>query len=63
VPLERLFLETDAPFLPPEGLRGQRNEPASVARLAEEIAGIKGLSPEEIAGATTKNAKEFFGLP
>lgn len=61
-PLERLMLETDAPFLPPEGLRGKRNEPRFVKFLAEELAGIKGMGVEEIARVTTQNAKNFFRL-
>jgi TatD DNase family protein len=61
-PLDRLMLETDAPFLPPEGLRGRRNEPVNVKLLAEEIARIKGIGLEEIARITTENATEFFGL-
>jgi TatD DNase family protein len=61
-PLERLMLETDAPFLPPEGLRGRRNEPIYVKLLAEEIARIKGISLEEVAKVTTENAKRFFSL-
>ncbi|MBU1125783.1 MAG: TatD family hydrolase [Candidatus Omnitrophica bacterium] len=61
-PLQRLFLETDAPFLSPEGLRGRRNEPASVRRLAEEIARIKKVSFEEVAQVTTANAKAFFHI-
>lgn len=61
-PLERLMLETDAPYLPPEGLRGKRNEPLYVGRLAEEIAGIKQLKLEEIAEVTTANARVFFKL-
>jgi len=62
VPMERLFLETDAPFLPPENLRGKRNEPAYVKMLGEEIAKIKGISFEQVAEATTANAKEFFQI-
>lgn len=62
MPLERLFLETDAPFLSPEGFRGKRNEPLQVKLLAEEVARIKGISLEEVAGATTDNAKTFFDL-
>jgi len=62
-PLERLLLETDAPFLPPHDLRGERNEPASVLDLAKEISRIKQISPEEVAGKTTQNAKAFFNLP
>lgn len=62
-PLDRLMLETDAPFLAPEGLRGKRNEPMYVKSLAEEIARIKGISIEEVAKVTTETAKKFFNLP
>jgi TatD DNase family protein len=62
VPLKRLMLETDAPFLPPEGLRGKRNEPGYVKFLAEEIAKIKEINLEEVARITTQNAKDFFHL-
>jgi TatD DNase family protein len=61
-PLERLLLETDAPFLSPEGFRGKRNEPMYVKILAEEIARIKEISLEEVTSATTNNAKDFFHL-
>lgn len=61
-PLEKLLLETDAPFLPPEGLRGARNEPIYVKVLAEEIARIKATNIEEVAKITTENAKTFFAL-
>lgn len=61
-PLERMFLETDAPYLSPEGLRGKRNEPASVKYVAEEISRVKGLSLEKIAAVTTQNAKSFFKI-
>lgn len=61
-PLERLMLETDAPFLSPEGLRGKRNEPLYVKNLAQEISRIKEVSIEEIARITTENAKNFFKL-
>jgi len=63
VPPDRLLLETDAPFLPPEGLRGKRNEPFQVKLLAEVIAGIKQVSMQEVARFTTVNAKNFFKLP
>ncbi|MDD5348332.1 MAG: TatD family hydrolase [Candidatus Omnitrophica bacterium] len=62
VPLERMCLETDAPYLSPEGFRGKRNEPSFVRLLAEEVARIRGTSVEEIARATTENAKTFFNL-
>lgn len=62
VPLDRLLLETDAPFLPPQELRGRRNEPLFVKNLAQEIALIKETAFENIAEATTANAKQFFSL-
>ena len=61
-PIERLLLETDAPFLAPQVFRGKRNEPSYVKYLAEEIAKIKGLSLEEVARITTDNARNLFGL-
>jgi len=61
-PIERLLLETDAPFLAPQVFRGKRNEPNYVKYLAEEIARIKGLSLEEVARITTDNAKRLFAL-
>jgi TatD DNase family protein len=62
-PLERLMLETDAPFLSPEGFRGRRNEPLYVKHLAAEIGRIKGIPVTEVEQATTQNAKVFFRLP
>ena len=61
-PLNRLLLETDAPFLPPEGFRGKRNEPLYVKHLAQEISSIKEINLEEAAKVTTENAKIFFDL-
>ena len=61
-PLERIFLETDAPFLAPQQFRGKRNEPMYLKLLAEEIARIKGIQAEEVARVTTENAKKFFKL-
>lgn len=61
-PLERLLLETDAPFLAPQELRGRRNEPAFVKLLAQEIAKLKAISLDEVASVTTANAKQFFNL-
>jgi TatD DNase family protein len=61
-PLDRFFLETDAPYLSPEGLRGRRNEPANIRILAEEVARIKQISFEEVAKVTTESAKAFFNL-
>ena len=63
LPLERLLVETDAPLLAPEGLRGQRNEPAWVGRVGEALARVQGRAPEEVATATTRNARRLFRLP
>lgn len=62
LPLDRVILETDSPFLSPQGKRGQRNEPAFVKEIAETIAGIKGVSLEKIARQTTINAKQIFAF-
>ncbi|MFB4161961.1 TatD family hydrolase [Geomicrobium sp. JSM 1781026] len=62
VPLDRLLIETDCPFLAPHPYRGKRNEPAHVALVAEKIAELKGVTVEEIAEITTANAKRLFGL-
>jgi len=62
IPLEHLMIETDAPYLAPHPYRGKRNEPALVPLVAEEIARLKGLTIEEIAQATTANAKKFFRI-
>lgn len=61
-PLDKLMLETDAPYLSPEGFRGKRNEPLQIKLLAEAVSQIKGVSFEEIADKTTNNAKGFFKL-
>lgn len=63
VPVEKMLIETDSPFLAPEPFRGKRNEPAFVKRVAETIAEIKSLSLEDVARITTLNAKRFFKLP
>ncbi len=62
VPLERLMLETDCPFLSPEPKRGRRNEPAYVRYIAEKLAEIKGVTPAQIATATTASAHRLFAL-
>lgn len=62
IPLENLLIETDAPYLAPHPYRGKRNEPALVTLVAEEIARLKGISIEEVAEVTTKNAELFFGI-
>jgi len=62
MPLERLLLETDCPYLTPVPFRGKRNEPAYVEYVAEKVAELRGISFDEIAEATTKNAKELFKI-
>lgn len=62
IPLDKLLVETDCPYLTPEPNRGKRNEPAYVKYVAGEIAEIKGISFEELAKATNNNTKELFGI-
>ena len=62
VPLERIFVETDSPYLTPVPHRGKRNEPAYVRCVAEMIANVKGVTIEEVARATTQNVRELFGI-
>jgi len=62
VPLDSLLVETDAPWLAPAPHRGKRNEPAWVSLTAQTLAGLKSLSAEEIAQATTKNFSRLFDL-
>ena len=62
VPLERVVLETDAPFLAPQSRRGQRNEPAYLPELVETWAKLKDLTPEDVARVTSVNAYHLFGI-
>jgi len=62
IPDERLLLETDAPYLPPQKHRGQRNEPAWVSMVADAVAQIKGMSVSQLAEITTTNARRLFRL-
>lgn len=62
VPMERLLLETDAPFLAPEQFRGKRNEPAYITYLADELAKLKGLTSEDIARVTSFNCTNLFAI-
>ncbi|MGW6666281.1 MULTISPECIES: TatD family hydrolase [Peribacillus] len=62
VPLDRLLIETDCPYLAPHPYRGKRNEPSYVKLVAEQIAQIKQLTIEEVSQVTTENAKKLFGI-
>jgi TatD DNase family protein len=62
IPLDRLILETDCPFLSPQPVRGKRNEPAYLVYTAEAIAELKGLPVEEVAEQTTKTFFRFFEI-
>jgi TatD DNase family protein len=62
VPLDRLVLETDSPFLTPVPLRGQRNEPANVVHTAHFLAKLRGEALEDVESATTSNAERLFGI-
>ena len=62
VPLDRLLVETDSPYLAPVPFRGKRNEPAYVVESARQLAAVKGLTPEELADVTTENARRLFRL-
>jgi len=61
-PLDNLLLETDTPYLPPVPYRGKRNEPSFIQHTAGKLAEIKGISIEELAAQTTKNAEKLFNI-
>lgn len=63
IPLERMMIETDAPYLAPQSRRGQRNEPVFVEEVAKTLAEVKEVSVEEVIRVTGENATTFFGLP
>ncbi|HEY5235778.1 MAG TPA: TatD family hydrolase [Rhabdochlamydiaceae bacterium] len=63
VPLDRLLIETDTPYLAPESKRGKSNEPSYIDETAKVLAQVKGLSIEEVAEATARNASQFFSFP
>jgi TatD DNase family protein len=63
VPLERLLVETDCPYLTPQAHRGERNEPAYVRYVVEEIARVRRVTANKVALATADNARRLFGIP
>ncbi len=62
-PLDRVLLETDCPYLTPVPHRGKRNEPSYLVHTAARVAELKKISPEDVASATTQNARELFSIP
>lgn len=62
IPLDRIVLETDCPYMSPEPFRGKRNDPGKLYRMAEKLAEIRGLSVEEIHAITMKNGKRLYRI-
>ena len=60
IPSDRLLIETDGPYLTPHPYRGKRNEPSYVYYVAEKIAELRGVSPEQVGKFTSDNAKNLF---
>ena len=63
IDVNKILIETDSPWLAPQEMRGKRNEPAFLRFIAKKMAKLKGISLNELAEATTENAKEIFRLP
>ena len=62
IPLDRIVLETDCPYMAPEPFRGRRNDPGKLYRMAEKLAEIRGLSVEEIQAITVENGKRLYRI-
>ena len=62
IPLERIVLETDCPYMAPDPFRGRRNAPGQLYRMAEKLAEIRGLTVEEIHAITTENGKRLYRM-
>ena len=62
IPLERIVIETDCPFMAPEPYRGKRNDPGYLIKMAEQLAEIRGITTEEAIAATTANAKRLYRI-
>lgn len=62
LPLESIVLETDGPDIPPEWIAKQRNEPAQLPRIAQTLAGLRGISANELAAQTSENARQVLGI-
>ena len=61
-PMEYLLLETDCPYMAPEPYRGKRNQSSYIRYVAEKIAELKEMSPEEVIAVTEKNARDLYGI-
>jgi len=62
IPLDRIVLETDCPYMAPEPFRGKRNDPGYLFRMAERLAEIRGISVEEVRSITTENGKRLYRI-
>jgi len=62
IPLDRIVLETDCPYMAPEPFRGKRNDPGKLYRMAERLAELRGLPLEEIHSITTENGKRLYRI-
>ena len=62
MPLDRLMIETDSPYLAPEPVRGRRNEPANVGHICRFIAGLRGMDAQELCDVTRENGKRFYRI-
>lgn len=62
IPLERIVLETDCPYMAPEPFRGRRNDPGKLFRMAERLAELRGMTPEQIQAVTLENGKRLYGI-
>ena len=62
IPLDRIVLETDCPYMSPEPFRGKRNDPGKLYRMAEKLAELRGLTVEEVHAITTENGKRLYGI-
>ena len=62
IPLDRILIETDCPYMAPEPYRGRRNDPSLVPFVAAKIAQLRGFTPEDIGKATSENARRLFRI-
>ena len=62
IPIEKIVLETDCPYMAPEPYRGKRNQSSYIQYVAEKIAELKEMSPEEVIAVTEKNARDLYGI-